>query len=208
MPVGDYTAALAMAAPTGPVSGSPYGRDFGETLRKYVVKWTSAFRLNPSVQPVTIFADEHYIPRPLQPTRGVGGNRLAAPGAGAFAAIVLTCNVDTLLRYGYHSVISWLISTPTSGLGAFYTNLGAVPIVNIGDPLKPPINLLSHGTSIDDLSLFGGVPLGAAASTSTPIPDWFVPAGFSVFIQADTAATAASLGLEWIEYQVGTGGGI
>jgi len=126
--------------------GQPYARDFGEIFRKYIIRWTTGFRLNPAIQPVVLFDDVSRLVKPLPPPRFMAGG-LVPIVAGQATGMQLKCVVDTLvLQFGTQTGC-WLDIDFTGAL-IFSWNVASTPIPRLmGDPLAKPQNILTIGGS-------------------------------------------------------------
>lgn len=183
------------APPIGTPGGQTYGRDFGEIIRRYVVRWTSTFRLIPAIQPVAVFDTPERLTKRLFPPSYIGGVSAAPAVAAQFSGIQLRCGVDSIIRAVLipASVIAQIDQTGASLVPLWTQSSTQLPNLagQLGVASK---NILSIGAS--------GVQAVFAPFTSSIYGsevDWFVPAGGVFQLSNVTVNVVTSCGLWWDE---------
>jgi len=182
---------------TGP-PGQPYGRDFSELLKRWGIRWTQAFRLNPVIQPVSVYDDASYVTKKLFPPSFITGSAVAATGA-TFFGIQMICRVDTIIR-GYVGSGTLVVQVdPTNAfLQSLWTPVTTLAGQSVGQPGAVSQNLITTGSSTVEFgsSIFGGL-IGTMQTMSRP--EFFIPAGGVFQYSEQIANTTCTCGYWWDE---------
>jgi hypothetical protein len=195
-----------MAAPPGGPTGQPYGRDLGEILRRYLVRWTTGFRLNPSIQPVVLWSDESHLTKDLPPSMGLsaGSAQVNAP-AGTSYTFKLQCMVDTVLRKAHAiptTAYLWIDPTGANPPPGWAVTGFPNMFVQVGHSTAILLNQCLFGTATV-ATIPPGFPVASNGNMVSSMDRMYIPAGGAAYIQT-ASLQASSFGFMW-EEPIGTG---